>query len=181
MRRSFLSDGRCRPPPTAYPGVERCGPHRRAEALPPLCGLSPGGVCRARNVTIPAVSSYLAVSPLPSRAEARSWAVCSLWHFPWPRGRWALPTTLPGGARTFLGGPPKRPDAIARLGVRRTSYAGCAGARSNGPSGSCGTAGRRATKRDQWFPPPLPAEPLQRSRWSRWYNPARPSPEMLIA
>src|SRR6185436_1505760 len=29
-------------------------------------------------------------------------AVCSLLHFPWDRSRWALPSTLPYGARTFL-------------------------------------------------------------------------------
>ena len=29
-------------------------------------------------------------------------AVCFLLHFPWPRGRWALPTTASCGARTFL-------------------------------------------------------------------------------
>jgi hypothetical protein len=38
------------------------------------------------------VSSYLTVSPLPS--ESPPTAVCFLLHFPWPRGRWALPTTL---------------------------------------------------------------------------------------
>ena len=46
------------------------------------------------------VSSYLTVSPLP--AERTPQAVCFLWHFPWPRGRWALPTIAPCGARTFL-------------------------------------------------------------------------------
>ena len=46
------------------------------------------------------VSSYLTVSPLP--AERTPPAVCFLWHFPWPRGRWALPTIAPCGARTFL-------------------------------------------------------------------------------
>jgi len=29
-------------------------------------------------------------------------AVCFLWHFPWDRSRWGLPSTLPCGARTFL-------------------------------------------------------------------------------
>src|SRR5690606_1355345 len=33
----------------------------------------------------------------PSRS-----AVCFLWHCPYPHGRWALPTTAPYGARTFL-------------------------------------------------------------------------------
>ena len=79
-----------------------------------LFGLSPGGVCRAGDVAAPAVSSYLAVSPLPPEPQegvpgARE-AVCSLWHFPGPRGRWGLPTTSPCGARTFL---PPRGQAIA--------------------------------------------------------------------
>jgi len=38
------------------------------------------------------VSSYLTVSPLPPGSPPE--AVCFLLHFPWPRGRWALPTTL---------------------------------------------------------------------------------------
>jgi len=29
-------------------------------------------------------------------------AVCFLWHFPWGCPRWALPTAVPCGARTFL-------------------------------------------------------------------------------
>ena len=52
-------------------------------------------------VTVDAVSSYLAVSPLPDPLAGPS-AVCFLLHFPDPRGRWALPTTVPCGARTFL-------------------------------------------------------------------------------
>ena len=56
------------------------------------------------------VSSYLTVSPLP--AERTPPAVCFLWHFPWPHGRWALPTIAPCGARTFLPpGPPRHPGA----------------------------------------------------------------------
>ena len=49
------------------------------------------------------VRSYRTVSPLPPGilADPRS-AVCSLWHFPCPCGRWALPTTVSCGARTFL-------------------------------------------------------------------------------
>ena len=38
-------------------------------------------------------------------------AVCFLLHFPGPCGRWALPTTLSCGARTFL---PARPRKAAR-------------------------------------------------------------------
>ena len=79
------------------PGRFRAG---RAD-LPCLRGLAPGGVYRARDVTAPAVGSYPTVSPLPVRRETPS-AVCSLWHFPWSCDRWALPTTLPCEARTFL-------------------------------------------------------------------------------
>jgi len=57
------------------------------------------------------VSSYLTVSPLPAGRTLQ--AVCFLWHFPWPCGRWALPTIAPCGARTFL--PPASPPAGDRL------------------------------------------------------------------
>src|SRR5450755_346452 len=46
------------------------------------------------------VVSYTTVSPLP---PARPEAVCFLWHFPAGHPGSALPTTLPCGARTFLG------------------------------------------------------------------------------
>ena len=46
------------------------------------------------------VVSYTTVSPLP---PARPGAVCFLWHFPAGHPGSALPTTLPCGARTFLG------------------------------------------------------------------------------
>ena len=69
-------------------------------------------------VTVDAVSSYLAVSPLPDPL-ARPSAVCSLLHFPLP---WVLrpystqPLTgiLPCGARTFLP-MPQLPADIQRL------------------------------------------------------------------
>ena len=48
-----------------------------------------------------AVSSYLTISPLPTRAEARP-AVCFLLHFLWGRPPWVLPSILSCGARTFL-------------------------------------------------------------------------------
>ena len=75
------------------PGTERTAPL-------PLFGLSPGGVYPARDVTAPAVSSYLTISPLPGIRGSP--AVYFLWHFPWDRSRWTLATTLPCGARTFL-------------------------------------------------------------------------------
>ena len=88
---------RCRHPRTSTP----VGPGRPYALL----GLAPGGVCRADTVTSVAVRSYRTVSPLPvpaGFAAERPSAVCSLWRFPGPRGRWALPTTVPCGARTFL-------------------------------------------------------------------------------
>jgi len=99
-------------------------------AKSPLFGLAPGGVYRAPRVTTRAVRSYRTVSPLPvppsprlrrtvpawPRLE-RSSAVCSLWHFPWPCGRWALPTTVPCGVRTFL---PAPKDRAAASPARRT-------------------------------------------------------------
>jgi len=85
-----------RPASNDLPG--RHGAGRRRE--PSLFDLSPGGVCPARPVTRPAVRSYRTVSPLPEALQSP--AVCFLWHFPWPRGRLPLATTLTRGARTFL-------------------------------------------------------------------------------
>ena len=67
---------------------------------PPLFGLAPGGVYRAASVAGGAVRSYRPVSPLPQARKPA--AVCFLWHFPWPRGRLPLATTLTRGVRTFL-------------------------------------------------------------------------------
>ncbi|GAA3313053.1 hypothetical protein GCM10017710_16290 [Arthrobacter ramosus] len=49
--------------------------------------------------------SYTTVSPLPAAClcwHKQARAVCSLWHWPAGYPEWALPTTLPCGARTFL-------------------------------------------------------------------------------
>jgi len=103
--------------PGAYLLSEIGAGHSRS----PLFGLAPGGVYRASRVTTRAVRSYRTVSPLPDPAIARSdggpSAVCSLWHFPWPCGRWALPTTVPFGVRTFL---PALPGRAAASPARRT-------------------------------------------------------------
>jgi len=48
------------------------------------------------------VVSYTTVSPLPPGRSLA--AVCFLWHFPAGHPGSVLPTTLPFGARTFLGG-----------------------------------------------------------------------------
>ncbi len=75
-----------------------------------LLDLAPGGVYRATPVTRCAVVSYTTVSPLPVRALA----VCSLWHCPAGRPGSLLATTLPCGARTFLGGRVSPADATAQ-------------------------------------------------------------------
>ncbi len=67
-----------------------------------LFGLAPTGGYRAAAVASGAVGSYPTVSPLPEPL-ARPSAVCSLWPCPSPLGAQALPGSLPGGARTFLG------------------------------------------------------------------------------
>src|SRR5687767_14697857 len=81
-----------------------------------LLDLAPGGVYRATPVTRCAVVSYTAVSPLPVRALA----VCSLWHCPAGHPGSLLTTTLPCGARTFLGGGVSPADATAQ--PTRPSY-----------------------------------------------------------
>jgi hypothetical protein len=63
------------------------------------------------------VVSYTTVSPLLRRTPNKSTsekAVCFLWHCPAGHPGWALPTTLPCGARTFLGTHPKVRNAVAR-------------------------------------------------------------------
>ena len=74
-----------------------CAGHRLATAT--VLGLAPGGVYRATPVTrgagelLPHRFTLTGVTP----------AVCSLWHFPAGRPGLPLATTLPCGARTFLG------------------------------------------------------------------------------
>ncbi len=67
----------------------------------PLFDLAPGGVYLAKPVTRPAGEPLPHRFTLTARTKVRE-AVCFLLHFPWPRGRWELPTTLSHGARTFL-------------------------------------------------------------------------------
>ncbi len=95
--RPFLWDRARTRSRTIYPEAAR------VVASASLFDLSPGGVCPANPVTRAAVRSYRTLSPLPPAQEAPgSEAVYSLWHFPWPRGRLSLATTLTRGARTFL-------------------------------------------------------------------------------
>lgn len=53
-----------------------------SHALAPLLGLAPDGVYRAVRVATSAVSSYLAISPLPAPASAGRWryAFCCTFH-----------------------------------------------------------------------------------------------------
>ena len=106
-RRSFLWDRPRGRPRTTYPEGQGAG-HRQ----PSLFGLSPGGVCPASPVTRTAVRSYRTISPLPAGKRVSSQAVSFLWHFPWPRGRLPLATTLTRGARTFL--PGETPERSSR-------------------------------------------------------------------
>ena len=76
----------------------------QADRGPPfsLLGLAPSGVYRASRSPGLLVRSYRTVSPLPRKRTCV--AVYFLWHCPDPCGRWALPTTVFYGARTFLSG-----------------------------------------------------------------------------
>ncbi len=91
------------------PVTETAGPG----TLVPLLGLAPDGVCLASDVTTGAVSSYLAVSPLPLR---RGRGGMFLWHFPSGHPAPPLAGILPGGARTFL--PPSSGRARGKDGGR---------------------------------------------------------------
>ena len=76
-----------------------------------LRGLAPGGVYRGQPVTRLPVSSYLTISPLPATAGGMF-----LWHCPWGRPHWVLPSTLLYGARTFLRrlGRPRSPSLLGQ-------------------------------------------------------------------
>jgi len=64
--------------------------------------LLPAGFVVPLLLPASAVGSYPTLSPLPVRRKPPPSAVCSLWHFPSPRGARGLPGTVPCGARTFL-------------------------------------------------------------------------------
>ena len=89
-----------RPAVAAYPGA-RAG-HPRTLPVWPCSGWGlpsrAGHPARWWSLT-PPFHPYRAPPPF---GEAP--AVCSLWHCPAGRPGWALPTTLPCGVRTFLGG-----------------------------------------------------------------------------
>ena len=76
----------------------------RVDTLHRLFGLAPTGVCHAARVATCAVSSYLAVSPLPAVARWRFAFCCTFRHSARlaPRAQ-VLPGSVSSGARTFLG------------------------------------------------------------------------------
>src|SRR6478735_10273292 len=74
-----------------------------------LSGLAPGGVCLATTVARRAGGLLHHRFTL---SAGKPEAVCFLWHFPASHLGWPLATTLPCGARTFLGG--VAPNAVAR-------------------------------------------------------------------
>jgi hypothetical protein len=87
------------------------------EASKDLLTLLQVGFTEPRESPRTLVVSYTTVSPLLLRTPNKSAsekAVCFLWHCPAGHPGWALPTTLPFGARTFLGAHPKVRNAVAR-------------------------------------------------------------------
>ena len=72
--------------------------------------------------------SYRTISPLPAGKRVSSQAVSFLWHFPWPRGRLPLATTLTRGARTFLPGEDPR-ATVQTSHVRKDGITSARGAR----------------------------------------------------
>ena len=78
-----------------------CGPQPvLADGI--LLGLAPDEVYHATPVTRNAVSSYLALSPLPCPSLRPNLAVCFLLHCLSRCRAWTLSSILPCGARTFL-------------------------------------------------------------------------------
>src|ERR1700710_1725610 len=63
-----LPDASCNLPERPDPDID---PSRLSPPAPFLFGLAPGGVCRAAAIAGSAVSSYLAVSPLPRQTITR--------------------------------------------------------------------------------------------------------------
>jgi hypothetical protein len=94
--------------PASSDGPSSSAKSLRASAC--LFGVAPGGVCRAgacrhvRGGLLPHHFTLACDQSRPSGRRLEPSAVCFLLHCPSPRGAWALPSTLPYGARTFLRG-----------------------------------------------------------------------------
>ena len=109
-RQSCISDRRCRRSPATYPGVLT----RRAVSSSPIWSCSGWGLpCHFRHRKRGEL--------LPRRftlTSACALAVYFLWHFPWDHSPWPLTSTLPCGARTFLGPPVSQDSGGTRLPPR---------------------------------------------------------------
>ena len=92
---SFVWDPDCSGPRAAYPGLGR----DRRSLVPYLALLRMGFAMRP---LLPAARCALTAPFHPCLCPGGPSAVCSLRHFPSPRGARALPGILPCGARTFL-------------------------------------------------------------------------------
>ena len=92
---SFIWDSDCSEPLAAYPGLGR----DRRPLVPYLALLRMGFAVRP---LLPAARCALTAPFHPCLCPGGPSAVCSLRHFPSPRGARALPGILPCGARTFL-------------------------------------------------------------------------------
>jgi len=91
--------------------ADRTSPRRGNSLTPPCLVLLPVGFTEPDRSPGLLVRSYRTVSPLPHGSLSKGYpecnfreAVCFLWHFPYPYGRWTLSTTVSFGARTFLHG-----------------------------------------------------------------------------
>ena len=101
LSRAVISLGRRLPVASSDRPGSHSGPDQPDKA--PCLILLPVGFTKPSRSPGLLVRSYRTVSPLPpGTPEGPRSAVCSLWHFPYPCGRWALPTTVSCGARTFL-------------------------------------------------------------------------------
>jgi len=146
--RPSLSGRRCRRP-------RRGAPLRNADGsgLPGSSGGQPSnapclallrvGFTEPRRSPGALVVSYTTVSPLPRAGRSRCAAVCSLWHCPAGHPGWALPTTLPCGVRTFLGG---------RRAARRGRLPGSSASNSTSPPHRSRNSSDQAIVRDQGIP-----------------------------
>ena len=131
VRPENISDAAAIPLGRPLPAASSNQPGRRTgnrpgaltDAMPPLFGFAPGGVCPAVRVTASAVRSYRTLSPLPRRHFGLTVAVSERAEV--QAGRSAFCGTVPGvapagrypapcfhGARTFLSG--FAPGAAAR-------------------------------------------------------------------
>ena len=85
--------------------ITRLSPRMERTTPSPLFGLSPGGVYHARDVTAPAVSSYLTISPLPGKPGGIFSVALSV--------AGSSPTRLPGITRSSALRCPDFPHSLA--------------------------------------------------------------------